>query len=146
MRCPDCGRPVPSGDAGVVLQDVHLWCWRNDGDECRAAAAAYQRGRRDGIDESREALAEVRAELETAMSIVAMLNDALVPTEEERDCAVRLLSAEMDSTKQLRLALRNVRALAASRIRKTDPENAAHLLRFCEEAGIVPDILRRSTR
>lgn len=40
------------------------------------------------------------------------------------------------------LALRNVRALAASRIRKTDPENAAHLLRLCESTGIVGCVLR----
>lgn len=161
--CPKCGRPVPFGDSGVVLQDVHLWCWKRDDDTCRSASAAYERGRRDGIDESREALAEVRAELDTAMSIVAMLNDALVPTEQERDAAlehvamlqagwdeamhvIECLKAEIDASEQLRLALRNVRALAASRIRKTDPENAAHLLRFCEEAGIVPDLLRGSTR
>lgn len=41
----------------------------------------------------------------------------------------------------LRLALRNVRALA-HRLRKTDPENAGHLLRFCEDAGVGDRLFR----
>lgn len=39
------------------------------------------------------------------------------------------------------IALRNVRTLAV-RLRRTDPENAAHFLRFCEEAGVVGNVLR----
>jgi hypothetical protein len=39
------------------------------------------------------------------------------------------------------LALRNVRALA-KRLHRTDPENAAHLLRFCDEAGVIDRFLR----
>ena len=38
-------------------------------------------------------------------------------------------------------AIENVAALA-KRIRKTDPENADHLLRFCQEAGWKDSILR----
>lgn len=38
-------------------------------------------------------------------------------------------------------ALQNVRMLAM-RMRRTDPENAAHLLRFCEDVGIVGSVLR----
>ncbi len=38
-------------------------------------------------------------------------------------------------------ALRNVRAFA-KRLHRTDPENAANLLRFCEEAGVHDRILR----
>lgn len=39
------------------------------------------------------------------------------------------------------LALRNVRTLAA-RLKRTDPENAAHFLRFCASAGVVGSVLR----
>jgi hypothetical protein len=42
------------------------------------------------------------------------------------------------------LAIHNVAALA-KRLRKTDPENAAHLLRFCREAGWEDSILRNDT-
>ena len=38
-------------------------------------------------------------------------------------------------------AIENVAALA-KRLRKTDPENAEHLLRFCREAGWEDSILR----
>ena len=38
-------------------------------------------------------------------------------------------------------ALRNVLALS-HRLAKTDPENAAHLRRFCAEAGVAPSITR----
>lgn len=39
------------------------------------------------------------------------------------------------------LAIQNVAALA-KRLRKTDPENAEHFLRFCREAGWKDSILR----
>lgn len=39
------------------------------------------------------------------------------------------------------LAIHNVAALA-KRLRKTDPENAEHFLRFCREAGWEDSILR----
>ena len=39
------------------------------------------------------------------------------------------------------LAIENV-AMLAKRLRKTDPENAEHLLRFCREAGWEDSILR----
>ena len=39
------------------------------------------------------------------------------------------------------LAIHNDAALAR-RLRKTDPENAEHLLRFCREAGWEDSILR----
>lgn len=39
------------------------------------------------------------------------------------------------------LAIHNVAALA-KRLRKTDPENAEHLLRLCREAGWEDSILR----
>jgi hypothetical protein len=45
---------------------------------------------------------------------------------------------------RLRLALRNVRGLA-KRLRRTDPVNADHLLRFCDDAGVVDSILRGSS-
>ncbi len=54
--------------------------------------------------------------------------------------AASVPSCEGDA-KAATLALRNVRALA-TRLRRTDPENAAHLLRFCESAGVVGRILR----
>lgn len=38
-------------------------------------------------------------------------------------------------------AIHNVAALA-KRLRRTDPENAEHLLRFCREAGWEDSILR----
>ena len=38
-------------------------------------------------------------------------------------------------------ALRNIRMLAM-RLRKSDPENAAHFVRFCADAGIVGSVLR----
>ncbi len=41
-------------------------------------------------------------------------------------------------------ALENVRMLA-KRLRRTDPENAAHLLRFCASVGMVDNILRDET-
>jgi hypothetical protein len=41
----------------------------------------------------------------------------------------------------MELALRNVLALS-HRMRKTDPTNAEHLRRFCEAAGVVPQIIR----
>jgi len=40
-----------------------------------------------------------------------------------------------------KLALDNIRMLA-KRIHKTDPENAEHLLRFCEEGGSMDPVLR----
>jgi hypothetical protein len=39
------------------------------------------------------------------------------------------------------LAIQNVAALA-KRLRKTDPENAEHFLRFCREAGWEDSILK----
>jgi hypothetical protein len=39
------------------------------------------------------------------------------------------------------LAIHNVAALA-KRIRKTDPENAEHLVRFCREAGVEDSVTR----
>lgn len=42
---------------------------------------------------------------------------------------------------QLTLALQNTRMLA-KRLRKTDPENAAHFLRFCTDAGVVDTVMR----
>ena len=50
-----------------------------------------------------------------------------------RDRAIRA-EAERDSA---RIALRNVLALS-HRMRKADRENAAHLVRFCASAGVVP--------
>lgn len=47
---------------------------------------------------------------------------------------------EVDYDRAL-LAIENVAALA-KRLRKTDPENAEHLLRFCREAGWEDSILR----
>lgn len=46
-----------------------------------------------------------------------------------------------DEADQMRRSLRNVMMLS-HRIRKRDPENADHLLRFCRDAGVVPSILR----
>jgi hypothetical protein len=46
--------------------------------------------------------------------------------------------------KVLERALRNVRLLAL-RLRRTDPVNAAHFIRFCEEAGVHAQILRDDT-
>lgn len=42
---------------------------------------------------------------------------------------------------QARRSLESVRMLAM-RLRRTDPENAAHLLRFCAEAGVTGNVLR----
>ena len=50
------------------------------------------------------------------------------------------LRKELD---RARRALRNVLALS-HRIARTDEENAAHLRRFCAEAGVVPEITRLS--
>jgi hypothetical protein len=62
---------------------------------------------------------------------------------EQRDYAVGMvdkLRAERDAMEK---SLRNVRALAArDRGKRIDRETADHLLRFCEEAGIVSSILR----
>lgn len=64
----------------------------------------------------------------------------LVPVEGAEDP-----SKEMDLCRariaELERALRNVRLLAA-RVRRKDPENAEHLLRFCSEAGVLPSIVR----
>jgi len=50
--------------------------------------------------------------------------------------------AEADAAR-MRLSLENVRMLAKRmRRRGTYAENAAHLLRFCEDAGVVDNILR----
>jgi hypothetical protein len=51
---------------------------------------------------------------------------------------IRALIAEVRAKT---LALRNVRAMA-KRLHRTDPENAAHLLRFCDEAGVIDRFLR----
>lgn len=59
--------------------------------------------------------------------------------------ADRELLAELDAVRAERdamhLALQNVRALAM-RLRRTDAENAGHLLRFCADVGVVGSILR----
>lgn len=52
--------------------------------------------------------------------------------------AVREMARERD---ELRLSLRNVLALS-HRIARTDPENAAHLRRFCASGGVVPSVTR----
>lgn len=41
-----------------------------------------------------------------------------------------------------KLALRNVLALANKSVKKTDPESAAHLVRFCASADVRVEILR----
>lgn len=46
-----------------------------------------------------------------------------------------------DALRRMEIALRNVRMLA-KRMRKTDPENAAHLLRFVASTGIEDSFLR----
>jgi hypothetical protein len=56
-------------------------------------------------------------------------------------CAYRYAGSPHETSKRLTLALRNVRALA-KRLHRTDPENAAHLLRFCDEAGVKDNIMR----
>ena len=48
-------------------------------------------------------------------------------------------------TERAILALRNVRALAM-RLRKKDPENAGHLLRFCASVGVVGSVLREEPK
>lgn len=47
---------------------------------------------------------------------------------------------EVDYDRAL-LTIHNV-AMLAKRLRKTDPENAEHFLRFCREAGWEDSILR----
>lgn len=42
-----------------------------------------------------------------------------------------------------RRALENIRMLAM-RMRRTAPEEAEHLLRFCREAGVVGSVMRES--
>jgi hypothetical protein len=54
------------------------------------------------------------------------------------DAAMAAKNAEIE---RLKSALKNVRALAMQ-LRKVDPTNAAHFLRFCEEAGVVGSVLR----
>lgn len=54
---------------------------------------------------------------------------------------VKTLHAAEAERDNLKLALQNV-AMLAKRLRKTDPENAEHLLRFCREAGWEDSILR----
>ncbi len=62
-----------------------------------------------------------------------MTADEWVRAQVEADEAATLL--------RMRLALRNVRALA-KRTAKANPETSKHLLRFCEEAGVTGSILR----
>jgi hypothetical protein len=56
-------------------------------------------------------------------------------------CAYHYTGSPHETSKRLTLALRNVRALA-KRLHRTDPESAAHLLRFCDEAGVKDNIMR----
>lgn len=44
--CPDCGRPTERGE-----HEGMSWCIVRGSHSCTIVAAAYQRGRRDGIDE-----------------------------------------------------------------------------------------------
>lgn len=44
--CPDCGRPSERGE-----HEGMSWCIQRGSHSCTIVAAAYQRGRRDGIDE-----------------------------------------------------------------------------------------------
>lgn len=78
------------------------------------------------VEENQE-LSRLRLELDSR-------DRGLVVCHEE----LRELGEESD---RMETALRNVLMLS-HRIRKTDPENADHLARFCREAGIEPSILR----
>lgn len=81
------------------------------------------------IDEKR--LAEIRREVDGF--------DGRAPR------AVRDLLAMLDEQTRrvgtMRRGLKNVLALS-HRIARADPENATHLRRFCESAGVVPEVLR----
>lgn len=46
-----------------------------------------------------------------------------------------------EENEAMRRALENVRMLAM-RLRRTEPENAAHFLRFCAEVGVTGSVLR----
>lgn len=47
-----------------------------------------------------------------------------------------------EQVRVLTISLHNVRAFTKRYIRKSDPASAAHLLRFCESAGITDQFLR----
>lgn len=48
--CPDCGRPSERGE-----HEGMSWCIVRGSHSCMIVADAYQRGRRDGIDDGRRA-------------------------------------------------------------------------------------------
>lgn len=66
------------------------------------------------------------------------MTDARRITTADLTAAIVRLRADLATATR---SLENVRALAL-RMRKTDPANAEHLLRFCREAGVEGSILR----
>lgn len=83
------------------------------------------------IDYARELLAEV----DRAQAVEALV------TRPFGSGTVEEIARWKQRAERATLALRNVRALAL-RMRKSDPENAGHLLRFCASVGVVASVLR----
>lgn len=94
--------------------------------DCYGTGVAGFRWSERLVEENQE-ISRLRLELEDR-------DRGLVVCHEE----LRELGEESD---RMSLSLRNVLMLS-KRIRKTDPENAEHLVRFCREAGIEDSILR----
>jgi len=86
----------------------------------------------------REALEARAEELRAGVERLREENEALSRGLADMNDGCVKLEADVGA---LFLALRNVRALA-KRLRKTDPENAAHFLRFCDDAGVRDDFAR----
>lgn len=107
-----CGIPSPPGDVEYEVGDEEP-CVLCDDDACVAHVVDWQAN---------------------GNTIAGDLQDRLGVLRATRVAAWAAADAR-------HLALRNVLALAA-RLRRTDPENAAHLIRFCAAAGVVPEILR----
>lgn len=61
--CPDCGRPTDRGE-----HEGMSWCIVRGSHSCMIVADAYQRGRRDGIDEG--------VRIAKALDVLSMLGDA----------------------------------------------------------------------
>ena len=78
--------------------------------------------------ELEDEVAGLRKDWEKRQRAVEQRTDDYLEARKQRDAALR--------------ALENVRAQTARRIRRTDPESAELLLRFCAEAGVRGNILR----
>lgn len=148
--CPECGaRKIHST---VRLCEVCETCERY---ESKIEESRRERDQaRADAERMKRLLDHATSENPGTSTLVMLMNESrsladevqkLRSAVEQRDRGLVICHQELDElgaeNDQMSTALRNVLMLS-KRIRKTDPENAEHLVRFCREAGVEDSIVR----